>query len=191
MQINQSATFFNSVNVCYSGVCTEYQLPWVPNFNQATTSPAVVLTADLGTAPAGLHAYNSLTQVWKYAMPYNDVCSYVSDSYTFTLQLNVTSDQSYPAGAIIYKNGRQIAGTTVTADPLSVYAIVQPSAGGGGGGGNASLTFSNFPPDLPVPAPTDPNVILNNGAVPSSTMKLMTLRSVGGEDLGMVIVGIT
>jgi hypothetical protein len=150
-----------------------------------------VLGADLGRIyKPGFYAHDVSTKAWYFAIPFADMCSYVADSYSFTLQLQVTTSQSYPAGTIIYRNGQRIAGTTVNPDPTAVYAVVQPSSGGGGGGGDSSFTYSNLPSNLPTPDPGDPNVVLNNGATPVSTLKYKPLLSVGGQSLGMVLVGV-
>lgn len=183
--------FYNAINICYKGVCSEYQVPWVRNFNEVQGVPAAVLAFNLGKSyRPGLYAHDTDTKAWYFAIPYSDMCSYVADSYSFSLQLQVTSSQSYPAGTIIYRNGQQIAGTTITPDATAVYAVVQPSAGGGGGGGDSSFTYTNLPSDLPTPDPGDPEVILNNGATPVSTLQYKPLVSIGGQSLGMVLVGV-
>lgn len=191
MTVQQNADFFSPTTICFGTLCFTQGIPWVSSFNDVG-GPAAVLHENLGNFDAGMYAYMPATQEWRIVIPYTDICAYIADSYSVELQLDLQSSQSFPAGTILYKNGTLLTGTSIAPEEGALFAIVVPSAGGGGGGGgNASLTYANLPGGLPVPAPTDPVVTLNNGAVPASNMKFVELKSVGGASLGLTLVNVT
>ncbi len=184
MSIISPGLFFTPFTISYAGTCTSVDVPWVQNFDTASKSPAVVLTQRFGVFDPGLYAKIG-DQTWSFAMPYKDLCAFTFESSTFSLMIRVNSQHSFPEGSVVYRNGKESAGTSVDPDVSTVYAVATPMVGRTGG--SASFSYAGLPTDLPTPTPSDPKVLLNDGTG-SSSLHFAELRSVGGQSLGLSLI---